>query len=178
MARRCVCKICKKEGNTDIFYKVNENGKNKYYCSKEEFDNYINNKNKREELLKFIAEDVLELDEGQIINPIMIRKLTDLNNFYDYEVIHNCFKGNKDTIQYWMKNKKFKNEYGMISYIMKIIEGSINDFYDKWKHENKQKVAQEREMIDINIINQLNVANQCKKPSTNGILDFLDEEDI
>lgn len=178
MARKVVCKLCKNKGDTDTFYKVtDEKGKNKYYCSQEEYDNYQHEKLKRENMLKFIAEEVFQYEEGQIIHPTMISKLSNLNKFYDNEVIHECFVMNKDTIQYWTSTKNFSNEYGMVSYIMKIIEGSINDVYNKWKHRKTQQVKQEVANLDVQILNDVKQVSHNNE-STNGILAFLDEEDM
>lgn len=178
MARKVVCKICKSKGDTDTFYKItDENGRNKYYCNQEEYDNYVSEKLKRENMLKFIAEEVFQYEEGQIIHPTMIKKLSAMNKFYDNEVIHECFRINKETIQYWMQAKQFSSEYNMVCYIMKIIEGSINDVFNKWKHRKQQEIKEENTLVDFDILNQLDNTTSTQQDS-NGILSFLDEEDI
>ena len=177
MARKCTCKICKAKGNTELFFKVtDQKGKNTYYCSESEYENFINEKNKRKELLEYVAIEVLNYEEGQIVNPIMVRKISELHKFYDYEVIQECFKVNLDSIQYWMNNKNFTNEYGMVSYIMKIIEGNINDIFNSWKHKQRQQVRQSNETINLEIINDMTAKTGTKKKDD--ILSFLDEEDI
>lgn len=76
MARKCTCQICKTKGNTDSFYKVTDDkGKNKYYCSQLEYESYTLEKEKRNNLMKFIAEEVLGYEEGQIVPPVLIKKL-------------------------------------------------------------------------------------------------------
>lgn len=178
MARSCSCGICKTKGNTEIFYKVTDDkGKSKYYCNKEEFDNFNNEKIKRENLIKFILLDVFNYEEGQTVSSALFKKIKELNNFYDYEVIHKCFEEQKDSIQYWMSVKQFNNEFNMISYVIKIIEGNINDTYKKWKFKKQQEIKQENNSVDLDIINQLDT-NTPKKTDGNGILAFLDEEDI
>jgi coenzyme F420-reducing hydrogenase alpha subunit len=178
MARKCTCKLCKAKGTTDVFYKVTDNsGKNRYYCNEKEYVDYMTDKGNREELLKYIALEVFDYEDGQIVNPILLKKIKEMNGFYAYEVIQECFKENKDSIQYWMANKNFTNEYGMISYIMKIIEGNINDIYNKWKYKNKQQVEKDNNNVDVDFINQLDMS-EIKTKSEHGILAFLDEEDI
>lgn len=178
MARNVTCKICKSKGNTDTFYKVtDEKGKNTYYCNKEEYNHFNEEKFKRENLIKYIAEDVFEYTEGQIVNPVLLKKIKEMHGFYDYEVIQECFKLNKENIQYWMNAKQFSNEYNMICYIMKIIEGNINDVYNKWKYKKQQEQKQESTIIDLDIINQTNVIINHTN-NDNGITDFLNEEDI
>ena len=136
----------------------------------------ISERNKRTELLKYIAIEVLNYEENQIVPPVITKKIKEMNTFYDYEVIHECFIVNKETIQYWIVNKNFDGEYGMASYIMRIIENSINDVYNKWKHTKKTVQKQESSSIDLEIINEINT----NKPKTedNGILSFLGEEDM
>lgn len=177
MGRKCVCQICKKKGNTDEFYKLSKNGKNKYYCSKEEYDQYQLNITKRYELLKFIAEDILEYENGQIVPPIMVKKIDNLSKFYDFEVIHKCFELKQNDIKYWIKTKEFDNEYGMSSYVMRIVENNINDVYEEWKRK-KQTIEKEKTELDVEIINEVMETKTTVKKANNGILDFLDEEDI
>jgi hypothetical protein len=177
MARSCTCQICKKKGTSDVFYKVtNDKGQNKYYCSKEEYDEHVYEIKRQRELKEYIAVEVLNYDEGQIVPPVMVKKIGELNKFYDCEVIHECFIEKKEDIQYWITAKNFSNEYGMVSYVMKIIEGSINDTYVKWKYKKKQEQSQSGNEIDLGIINELNDSPTRKKG--NDITEFLDEEDI
>ncbi|MGK4040814.1 hypothetical protein AB0Y20_00835 [Heyndrickxia oleronia] len=178
MARQVVCKICRKKGDSDNFYKVTgDNGLNKYYCSKEEYENLMNERSKFKSLMEYVALEVLEYEDGQIVPPTMVKKINKLNEFYDYDVISECFKQNKESIQYWVKVKNFSSEYGMTSYIMKIIEGSINDIYKTWKYKKQQQIKIENNSVDFDILNQLDNHNAENKED-NGILDFLDEEDI
>ncbi|MGG2091336.1 hypothetical protein AB1283_01040 [Bacillus sp. S13(2024)] len=178
MARKCSCAICKNKGNTDVFYKVtDEKGKSKYYCNKEEYDNFINEKNKRENLINYILFDVFNYEEGQLINSILFKKIKELNSFYDYEVVLECFGEQKENIQYWIKTKEFTSEYNMICYVMKIIEGNINDTHKKWKFKKKQELKRENNLVDFEILNQLD-NEKITNTNNSGILAFLDKEDI
>lgn len=177
MARKCKCFLCKKEGSTDTFYKVTDDkGKNKYFCSQDEYENDVKQKQKRKQLLEYVAVEVLEYEEGQIVPPVIVKRIGELNKFYDFDVIMETFKQNKETIQYWIKNKNFTNEYGMSSYLMKIIEGNINDVYNKYKHKLKQEHKQKNNDINLEIINDIQPV--VKKNNDVGILAFLDEEDL
>lgn len=177
MTRKCVCQLCKKKGTTDNFHKVTDGqGRNKYYCNKEEYDGFIRNKEKRSLLLTFIVKSVLEYEEGQIIPPVLIKKIQTLHKFYDYEVIHECFNENLENIHYWIKHKKFENEYNMMCYIMKIIEGTINDVYVAWKFKSQRKINEESNELNVEIINDID--NVKTKNTSNGILDFLDDNDL
>lgn len=177
MARKVTCQICKTKGDTDAFYKVTDDkGKSKYYCNKDEYDNFIDEKVKREKLIEYVLLDVFCYEEGQTVNSILFKKLKDLNSFYDNEVIHECFREQKENIQYWIKTKGFQ-EFNTICYVMKIIEGNINDCYKKWKFKRQQELKMENNSVDLEIINQLDSDTKTTQ-NNNGILAFLDEEDI
>jgi hypothetical protein len=176
MSRKCKCYVCKKDGTTDTFFRViNEKGQNTYYCSESEYNLSVENKVKRKDLLTFVAEEVLNYEDGQIVPPVMVKKIGKLNEFYDYDVIKECFNVCKGDIQYWMSAKSFDSEFGMASYIMKIIEGKINDVYNRYKHIKKQEVKQENSSIDLSI-NDIDV--KVTKKKNNNIMNFLDDEDI
>jgi hypothetical protein len=179
MGRKVVCKICKTKGDSDLFFHItDEKGRRKYYCSQGEYNSFNLEKEKRRELLEYIAVEILKYEDGQIVPPVMTKKIQTLNEFYDYEVLKECFKQNMESIQYWIKVKNFSSEYGMASYIMKIIEGSINDVYNTWKHKKKQKEKQSSDNVNVEIINQLENNTVQKSDKDSGILAFLDEEDI
>ena len=178
MARKVVCKICKTKGDTDTFYKVtDQKGLNKYYCSQEEYDTYKLEQEKRHDLMEYIAVEVLNYEDGQIVPPVMVRKIGELHKFYGYDVIRECFEKQKDDIAYWMNAKNFQNEYNMICYIMKIIEGNINDVYVKWKHQKKQEIKKENNDISLDIMNDIEDIKLTHKKKEN-ILSFLDEGDL
>lgn len=176
MGRKVVCKLCKNKGDSDIFHKItDEKGVSKYYCNKEEYENFMNEKEKRRRLIDFVVLDIFGYEKGQTINSILFKKLDELK-FYDNDVIYECFKEHKDTIQYWIKTKGF-DEFGTICYVMKIINGNINDTYNKWKFKQQQAIKQENNSVDLDIMNQLDNNNNSKQDNS-GILAFLDEGDM
>lgn len=178
VGRMVKCKICKTKGDSDVFFRVtNEKGVNSYYCNQDEYEHMINEQQKRYDLLKYVAEDILAYEDGQIVPPSMVKKIGQLNEFYDFEVIYETFKQNKETIQYWINTKGFTSEYGMASYVMKIIEGNINDIYKSWKYKKQQEVKQENTFVDVELIEQMNEVKTVTK-SDDGISGFLDEEDM
>jgi YHS domain-containing protein len=178
MARKVTCQICKAKGDTDTFYKVTDDkGRSKYYCSQEEYESFQLEKEKRQRLIDYILIEVFNYEKGQTVNSILFKKLKELSSFYDVEVIHECFVEQKENIQYWIRTKQFTNEFNMICYVMKIIEGNINDTYKKWKFKKQQELKRENNSVDFDVLNQLD-NNTTKKNTENGILSFLDEEDI
>lgn len=177
MARKCKCKLCKKELTTDTAYRVVVNGKNNYYCSEDEYDNMIIEKNKKKNLMIYIACEVLQYEDGQIVPPALTKKLSKLNEFYSVEVIHETFRQKRDDIHYWMKNKDFSSEYGMISYIMKIIENNINDVYKVWKYKQQQLQKEKNNNTDVNMLNEVVEMKVNKSKKNSDISAFLDGDD-
>lgn len=183
MARLVVCQICKKKSDSLFAYKVtDENGKNKYYCNKAEYDQRELDKQERHDLLKYVAEVVLNYQEKQIVPPSMVKRIQKLAEFYPFIVIKEVFHSNLDTIQYWIRTKKFKNEYGMSSYVMTIVESNINDAYKKWKREQEQLHKMKSKSIDEMLFNEIqdDQSTELIKPKVQkkDISMFLDEEDI
>ncbi|MFS1518606.1 hypothetical protein V1503_19395 [Bacillus sp. SCS-151] len=178
MARKCKCKICRTEGTTDTFYKVtNEKGKNSYFCSEEEYKQSLEEKVKYKELMCFISEQILGYKEGQIVPPVLVKKIMQLKQFYNYEVILKAFELKKDDIHYWIIVKNFNSEYGKVSYIMKIIEGCINDVHDEWVRKKSQHHQQEKHDINSLMNEDIIIKNRNIK-NDNSILDFLEEDDL
>lgn len=156
MARKCKCTHCKKELTTDIAYKVTVNGKNKYYCTKEEYEtiqNEINNKNK-------CLETISTMLNIPFVPPMMIKEVNELTQFYSYIVIDRTFKDNEQNIRWFLDNKNNGSEYGKIKYIMTIIKNNINITYKKYIKEQQQLAemfkADENKEIDMDIINTTN----------------------
>lgn len=179
MARAVKCKICKAKGDSDTFYRVTDDkGRNSYYCSKEEYEQREKEKEDRYMLLKYVAEEVLEYDNGQIVPPSMVKRIEKLSKFYGFNVIKETFYLNKETIQYWIRTKDFSNEYGMCSYVMAIIESNINDAYKKWKREQEQKAKMKSKTIDTMIFDDLVMTEPIKQSNSKDISMFLDEEDL
>ena len=152
-------------------FKVNNNGKNAYYCSESEYNEHIKEKQERENMIKLIR-SILGYVDGMILPPILIKKINVLNKFYPSEVLSDCFDFNKDTISYWWNLEgKFSNEYGRVSYIMKIIESNINDQYIKWK--NKKQI-EKKNLINKNKTSIMNIDYEPKKRKSKDISSFLD----
>lgn len=175
--RKCKCQITKEIGTTDIFYKVNENGKNKYYKNKKIYDKYMKQKNDRDILLKYIALEILDYQEKQIVPTILLKKIKELNEFYEYEVIYEAFKEKKDTLKYWINlDGKFNSEYQKVSYMMAIINNSINDIYERWKIKQQRLQKENSINVDMNVLND-SEAVVVPKSEAIDISQFLDGED-
>lgn len=169
MARKCKCTHCKKELTTDIAYKVNINGRNKYYCTEEEYktiQSEINDKNKCLETISTIL-------NIPFVPPMMLREINDLTKFYSYIVINRTFKDNEKNIRWFIENRDSGSEYGKIKYIMTIIKNNINTTYKKYIKEQQQLVEMFKtndKEIDMDIIN---ITNDKQSNDISDISEFL-----
>lgn len=157
-ARKCKCKICKKELTTDIAYLVehitaNGNKQKQYYCSKEEYEN-----DKREKELysriQFLTDEILGYP---CVNNIRNKKIKELKEVgYSNEVIYRCFKEYKDEIIKWIDTNKIDKEYNKIAYMFAVIGANIKDFSIEDERKNyweQYKVEEEEiEIENIDII--------------------------
>ena len=153
MARGCKCTYCKKQLNTDIAYKVVVNGRNKYYCNEEEYKQIqeeINSKNK-------CLETIITMLNVPFIQPVMLKEINLLRDFYSYIVIEKAFKDNEQSILWFLENKDNGSEFGKIKYIMTIIKNNINSTYKKYVQEQKdiEKIFNKvkGQEIDMDIMN-------------------------
>lgn len=180
MARRyaCKCQICGKSGYTDEFYRVKKKNKNLYYCNEEEYLEWKKEKDIKTELLIYISNEIWHYDNYKMLPAILKKQINQIAEIYNYEVILKTAKKHKDTLEYWMNLEgKFDNEYGKSSYMMAIIKNNINEVYKQWKHEKKTEQNKNKISVDLDIINNLQ-QTQLNNTDNNGILDFLEEEDI
>lgn len=154
MARRCRCRVTGEYGTTDIFYRVTDDkGKNKYYKSKEIYEQHIKEQKNREKLLEYIAIEILNYNQKKILPTILLKKIKEIHEVYNYEVILETFEKNKDTLEYWMNLEgKFENEFHRVSYMMAIIKDNIIDVYKEWKR--KQSQTKKEVEVDIDILNE------------------------
>lgn len=180
MARQVKCQICSNKGDSDVFYRIEINGKNKYYCSKEEYKSVQAEKNKYNELIEYVSDEIIGYEKGQKFPTSLTRRIAELHKFYSYEVIKYAFQFKKDDIIYYTKTKDFQSEYHMISYIMAIVEGNINDVYKAWKRKQEQELKAKSivNTVDINLYDEVSNVEIKKKTNDNiGISSFLDEDD-
>lgn len=171
MARGCKCTYCKKQLNTDIAYKVVVNGRNKYYCNEEEYKQIqeeINSKNK-------CLETIITMLNVPFIQPVMLKEINLLRDFYSYIVIEKAFKDNEQSILWFLENKDNGSEFGKIKYIMTIIKNNINSTFKKYTQEQKdlQKIFNkvESQEVDIDI---MNITIEVPNNDISDISQFLD----
>lgn len=173
MARRCKCSICKKDLTTDKAYKITNNkGKTTYYCTKEEYEQLIKEKQDKEHCLEMVAQYM----RLKFATPIIIKEINKLHEYYEYIVIEKCFKENEKAINWFLDNNEDSSEFGKVRYCFTIIQNNINKTYQKHKKELEQiqglfKIKQNE--IDVNIINDISNNKPIRK-DVNDISMFLD----
>lgn len=169
MARKCKCKKCKQELTTDKAYKVIINGKNQYYCNKEEYDNIIKEKEARQHCLEEIA-SYMRL---KFATPFIQKEVNKLKEYYDYIVIERSFKDNEKSINWFLDNNENSSEFGKCRYVFTIISNNINNTYNKYKKElsDMKAMFKQDDTVDIEI---MNMDNKQSKREVSDISQFLD----
>ena len=171
MARKykCKCKACGKELTTDVAYR---DGKGKYYCSQEEYEEIQRDKQRKEECFKYL-EGFMRVP----ISKIARKRINELHEYYSYEVIYRTIKFVEDRIRYAVENKSFNSEQAMVNYLIAIIENNANIVLKEYEKEiaDFQKLFEEpKNDIDLDIINDLD-DKPIAKPRTSDISSFLDD---
>ena len=137
------CRICKTKIDRDIAYKV---GKNRYFCSEEEYIQDLERKEKafleeqeRKEKLQKIKDDVYDmicvLLGRKTTNTMLFKELAELNEIYTYDNVYTYIYDNFELLEKTMDEKTFSSEYGEIRYLFSIIKNNINDYLTIKKDE-------------------------------------------
>lgn len=212
MTRKVTCKKCKNKGLSSEMYKIPLNiecTRFEYYCNEREYyelkaeiekkklekevkrlekEIMLEEKRKRTEeyndLMDYVMNDLLEYEKGMVFPTILVKRIQELAKFYSYILIKQAFYKNSDTIKWVMKTKTDWKEYNKMAYIMKVVEGNINDIYKDDKEtkavrERIEKEMQSREsQIEAEAYNDFVEEVKYVKKETKNIQSFLDEEDL
>lgn len=212
MARKVKCANCGNQGTNETFFKVamnKEGNRFKYYCNEEEYQQVQDKLKAKEEekarrkaeaakkavhdeadkavyneLISFVIDDILEYDRNMIFPTAMVKRIRKLRENFEYSIIRETFAVNKDSIKWAIKNKDFDTEWHMVSYVMAIVEGSINDIYKKQKeierlqariNANNHDLAAQFSLDDLTEKKPQQTKQHTKKK---GIKSFLEDDDI
>lgn len=212
MARKVKCANCGNQGTNETFFKVPINKAQtrfKYYCSEEEFEQVQDKlkakeeeKAKKEEekkkqavhdevekeeykdLISFVIDDILEYDRNMIFPTAMVKRIRKLRENFEYSIIKETFAQSADSIKWAIKNKGFSTEWHMVSYVMAIVEGNINDIYKKQKEIERLQARINANNHDIAAQFSLDDLTEQKPQQTKkhvkreGIKSFLEDDDI
>lgn len=169
MGRRVRCAITKEYGNSDEFIKIG----NKYYKSQEVYDIDHKQKSLWNGIIRFICEDLLGYQKGQVYPTLINRKLKELD-FYDREVILKTFQLKKDDILYQLnQDGKFKDDNGRIFYMFAIINNCINDVNKEFKRSQIKPRKDTLKVDDLNILENTIANHNIRDIST-----WLEEDEL
>lgn len=171
--RRCKvkCKKCRKELYNTEAYQIFEGTKKSYYCTEEEYNEILREKEQYNSCL----ENVAEITSVKFVPPIMIKKINEIRQFYDYYIIERTFKECQSTIQWSMDNREFNNEFAKAKYIMSIVANNIAKVDKKIKQEKKEleSLFAKGNNIEFEIMD-IPVSREIKSKEVSDISMFLD----
>lgn len=138
-----------------------------------------------ESLYYYVKNDILSYDENQSLPSNMVLRLKGLltnkfmenNNIkstanYSYQTILNTFKFCSPEIHKALRTKSWTSEQHKFNYILKIVEGNINNVYMRMK--NVEKAKEEAKNTTVDTANHTGAEYQKKtKEVTNKLLNDL-----
>ena len=151
-------------------YRVTINGKSTYYCNSEEYNKLIKetiDKNKCLETIK-------EIMNIKMLPPIMVKKVNELRDFYDYIVIEKAFKESRESIEWSLESKEFNNEFTKAKYITSIVANNIDRVYKKHKKdmEDIERLFKKQDEVMVDIVDT--DISRTKTNDRSDISEFLD----
>ena len=128
---RAKCRICGRQLDTNTAYKVvDKNGKNKYYCSQDEFEAEEVRKKKAKEDKDKVYRLICDLFGYEIQNSQLFAEWKLWNKLKSNEIIYKYLVENKEYLQQ-ICNKPFEGEYQRIRYFSAVLKNSLRDFKPK-----------------------------------------------
>ena len=166
---RAKCKICGKQLDTNTSYKiVDKNGKNKYYCSKAEYEAEEARKKKAKEDKDRVYRLICDiLGEREIISTALYKEWAVWNKVADNEKIGNYLEENRDYLSSVI-GRLTSSEFARIRYLSTIIKDRIKEFAPRVEVE----ITQHEKTIEICGVGPINY----KPRETRRGLDFLEDE--
>lgn len=168
MARKCKCAITGETGTTDTFVKIGT----KYYKNREIYEASQKEKESYKRLIDYICREFLGYGKGQPFPSVLPKKIKELS-FYNNDIILQTFKECSSDIHYWLEQKQFSNEYGMISYLFAIVKSRIAEVAKKEKRLAATKSQQNHHQIEWEDLSGLG-----SKKNGKDISRFLNEDEL
>ena len=173
MARTAKCKICGKQLNTDMAFKV-EGKPAKYFCSESEWQAEEERKRKAAEDKDRVYRLICGIiGEKEIINSALFKEWVEWNKVADNVKIMNYLEDNKDYLTTAISRIENKL-YNRIRYLSAVLKNSLGDYKPKVVNVTVQvqpKVVIEEQQVGIY---DINTSNYKPKETRRG-LDFLEE---
>jgi len=137
------CKICGNKADRNEAYKVVVDGKNHYYCNKNEYNEWRKKKDIKDRVYNLIY----EIFDRKVTNTILYKEIGELADVYTYEKILAYLTDNENYLTSAIK-KSFVSEYAQIRYFTAILKNSLTDF--QFEREPK---------VEINKLDMPDVSN-------------------
>ena len=130
------CRICGKELDTKIAYKViDKNGKNRYFCSQSEYETEEARKKKAKEYKDKVYRLICDImGEKEIISTALYKEWTVWNKVADNEKISKYLEENRDYLSSVI-GRLDSSEFARIRYLSTIIKDRIKEFVPRVKVE-------------------------------------------
>ena len=109
-----------------------------------------------------------------MLPPVMVKKVNELRDFYDYIVIEKTFKESRESIVWSLESKEFNNEFTKAKYITSIVANNIDRVYKKHKKdmEDIEKLFKKQDEIMVDIVDT--DISRAKTNDRSDISEFLD----
>lgn len=134
-------------------------------------------------LYEYVRTKVMRYDSNQALPSQMVLRLKGMLNGkfmangstkdmanYSYDVVLNTFKYSMPDIQRALNNKSFNSEWHKFLYIMKIVEGNLNDVYIRMNRN--RKIEEEIKNDTCDIYKHIGVEFKPKKKKPNKFIDL------
>lgn len=162
---RAKCQCCKKQLDTKEAFKVEVNGKNKYWCNATEYENELAQKQKiaedKDKVYRLIC-DIL--GEKEIINTALWKEKAIWNKAFSDEIIAKYLAENKDYLTSAV-SKLSGTEYAKIRYVSAVLKNSLRDWKPKVEVVEKPRLIVTEEHYETKY-----------KPKTRMALEDFEEE--
>lgn len=117
------CRICGSKVEKSAAYKITVDGKNNYYCNKQEYNNWTLKKKTRDNVYNLIY----DIFGRKITNTVLYKEIDELGNIYEFDKILAYLQENYEYICMVLE-KNFNSEYAKIRYFTAILKNNLADF--------------------------------------------------
>lgn len=146
---RAKCRICGAQLDTTIAYKVVVKGVNKYFCSKEEYDEEETKKQQesdnRNKTYRLIC-DIFNKEE--IVNTALWKEYNEWLKVSESSKIVEYLRENKERLSKVI-GRLDSNEFARIRYLSAILKNNLSDFKSKKVEEVRPKIEIDITMYDM-----------------------------
>lgn len=167
MGRRVKCVITGEYGNSDTFFKAENN---KYYKDKTTYDDYLFQMDLRYKIIDDFSRLLGYYDTSQF-NTQAMKELKSLSNTYSYKDIYDTFKEYYSRLEVVLPSKANMTDYQKAKYIFSVIKNNINDFVNKNKHKLDTENSIEKKDVELDILNDIQT-NTAKAKDISSFLDY------